>query len=63
MEKMRMRKNFPIYHSKKCELEGGTARSFKYKKVKNKLTIFFLIINMMTFSLPRREKSRLFKDT
>ena len=41
MEKMRMRKNFPIYHSKKCELEGGTARSFKYRKVKNKLTIFF----------------------
>ena len=36
-----MRKNFPIYHSKKFEVEGGTARSFKYRKVKNKLTIFF----------------------
>lgn len=32
--------NFRIYHSKQHELEGGTARSFKYRKVKNKQTNF-----------------------
>lgn len=54
--------NFRIYHSKQHELEGGTARSFKHRKVKNKQINFLKIINIIAFFLPRRKKNRLFKD-